>query len=80
MCLSGALRVLSGAPQHSWRSGMEYKDILKSMKSSSEYYTIMPLRWQNFEAAGTTTLVSKTIPVDQEPDSPGVRIYNVYIE
>ena len=40
----------------------------------------MPLSWQNFRAAGTTTLVAKTIPAHLEPDSPGVIIYNVYIE
>jgi len=62
----------SGAPQRSWSSGTEYKNILKSMKSSSECYKIMPLSWQNFGAAGTTTLVSKTIPVHLEPDTPGV--------
>jgi hypothetical protein len=40
----------------------------------------MSLSWQNFEAAGNTTLVAKTIPVHLEPDSPAVIIYNVYIE
>jgi hypothetical protein len=34
----------------------------------------------NFGAAGTTTLVSKMIPAHLEPDSPGVIIYNGYIE
>jgi hypothetical protein len=43
MCLSDALRVLSGAPECSWRSGREYKNNLKGMKSSSECYKIMPL-------------------------------------
>jgi len=68
----------SGAPQRSWSSGTEYKNILKSMKSCSECYKITPLSWQNFGAAGTTTLVSKTIPVHleipvhQELDSLGV--------
>jgi hypothetical protein len=32
----------------------------------------MLLSWQNFGAAGTTTLISKTIPLHLEPDSPGV--------
>jgi len=62
----------SGAPQCFWSSRTEYKNILKSMKLSSECYKIMPLSWKNFGAAGTTTLVSKTIPGYLEPDSPGV--------
>jgi hypothetical protein len=33
----------SGAAKCSWSSGAEYKNILKSMKSSSECYKIMPL-------------------------------------
>jgi len=45
MWLSDSLRVLWGAPQRSWRIGTEYKNILKSMKSSSVCYKIIPLRW-----------------------------------
>jgi len=41
----GAVRVLSGAPQRFWSSETEYKNILKSMKSSSECYKILPLSW-----------------------------------
>jgi hypothetical protein len=40
----------------------------------------MPLSWENFAAAGTVTLIAKSIPVHLEPDSPGVIIDNVYIE
>jgi hypothetical protein len=50
------------------------------MKSSSEGNKIMPLSWQNFGAAGTTTLIAKTILVHLEQDSPGVTIYHIYIE
>jgi len=50
------------------------------MKSSSECYKIIPSSWEKFWAAGTTTLISKTIPVDLEPDSPAVIVFNVYVE
>ena len=40
----------------------------------------MPLSWENFGAAGTTTLMAKTIPVHLEPDSLGEMIYAVYIK
>ena len=40
----------------------------------------MPLSWYNFGAAGTTTLVTKTIPVHLEPYPPGVIVDTVYIE
>jgi len=50
------------------------------MKSSSECYKILPLSWYNFGAAATATLIARTIPVNLEPDSPGVGRYNVYIE
>jgi hypothetical protein len=40
----------------------------------------MPVSWQNFGTAGTTTHVAKTIPVHLERDSPGVVIDNVYIK
>jgi hypothetical protein len=39
----------------------------------------MPLSWQYFGAAGTTTLVAKIIPAHLEPDLLGVIIYNVHI-
>jgi len=35
----------SSAPQRFWSSGTESKNILKSMKSSSECYKIIPLSW-----------------------------------
>ena len=50
------------------------------MKLSSECYKIMPLSWENFVAAWTTTLVSKTIAVHLEPDTQGVIMYDIYIE
>jgi hypothetical protein len=40
----------------------------------------MPLSGQDFGAAGTTTLIAKTILVHLEPDALGVIIYNVYIK
>jgi len=80
MCHPGTLRVLSGATQRFWSGETEYKNILKSMKSPSECDKIMPLSVNNFRAAGTTTLISKMIPVHLEPDSLGVIICNVYIE
>jgi len=71
---------LSGAPQNFWSSGTEFKNMLKSMQSSSECYNNMPLGWYNLRAAGSTTLVSKTILMHLEPDSLGAIIYNFYIE
>jgi len=47
------------------------------MMSSSECYKIIPLSWYNFGAAGTTTLVAKTVPVHLDLDSLGVILYNV---
>jgi len=36
----------------------------------------MPLSWENFGAAGNTTVVAETIPVHVEPDSPALIRYN----
>ena len=35
----------------------------------------MHLSWKNFGAARTTTIVTMTIPMCREPDSPGVIMY-----
>jgi hypothetical protein len=35
----------SGAPQRSWSSGTDYKNILKTMKSAWECYKMMPVSW-----------------------------------
>jgi len=80
MYMLGTLWVLSGAPQCFWTSGTESKNILKSMKSSSECYEIIPLSSSVFGAAGTITLVSMMIPAHMDPDSPAVIIYNCHIE
>jgi hypothetical protein len=39
----------------------------------------MSLSGQNSGAAGTVTLVTKTIPVHLEPDTLGEILHNVYI-
>jgi len=80
ICFSVTLSIISGALQHFWSSGTEYKNILKHMKSSSECYWILAFDCYNFIAAGTTTLVSKSTPVHLEPDTPGVITHNVYID
>jgi len=80
MCFAGVLMVLSGA--HRWlsSSGTEYRNIVKSMKSSSKCDKLRLLRWLDSGAAGITTLISKAIPVHLEPDSPWVILYHVYIK
>jgi len=50
------------------------------MNLSWKWYNIMPVRWQTFGATGSMTLISKTIPVHQEPQALEVVIYTVYIE
>jgi hypothetical protein len=50
------------------------------MKSSSECYKIMLSSWWKIGAAGTTTLVSKTMPILLEADFLGMVVYNVYME
>jgi hypothetical protein len=59
---------------------MEYKNILQSIKPSSECYKTIPLSGQNFGAAGITILFTKTIQAHVEPDCPGLIIDNVYIK
>jgi hypothetical protein len=54
--------------------------MLQSTQSSSEWYKIMPLTWYNVRAAGSMTLVSKTILIHLEPDSPEVMIHKFYME